>query len=58
MRRRGRTTARAYVWEKVIDELLLRTEFAAAQQAVRTIPAPMESKAVPVRPRKPGVARG
>jgi glycosyltransferase involved in cell wall biosynthesis len=38
MRRRGRTTARAYVWEKVIDELLLRIEFAAAQQAVRPVP--------------------
>ncbi len=39
MRRLGRTTARAYVWEKVIDELLLRIEFAAAQQAVRPVPA-------------------
>src|ERR1700686_1142113 len=38
MRRRGRTTARAYVWEKVIQELLLRVEFAAAQQAVRPAP--------------------
>jgi glycosyltransferase involved in cell wall biosynthesis len=56
MRRRGRTTARAYVWEKVIDELLLRIEFAAAQQAVR--PAPAEPKAAPARSRRPGVARG
>jgi glycosyltransferase involved in cell wall biosynthesis len=39
MRRRGRTTARQYVWEKVIQELLLRVEFAAAQQAVRPAPA-------------------
>ena len=39
MRRRGRTTAREYVWEKVIDQLLLRIEFAAAQQAVRPPPA-------------------
>jgi glycosyltransferase involved in cell wall biosynthesis len=38
MRRRGRMTARQYVWEKVIEELLLRIEFAAAQQAVRTPP--------------------
>jgi hypothetical protein len=38
MRRRGRVTARAYTWEKVIEQLLLRIEFAAAQQAV-TIPA-------------------
>jgi glycosyltransferase involved in cell wall biosynthesis len=35
IRRRGRVTARAYTWEKVIEQLLLRTEFAAAQQAVR-----------------------
>jgi glycosyltransferase involved in cell wall biosynthesis len=35
IRRRGRVTARQYTWEKVIDQLLLRTEFAAAQQAVR-----------------------
>ena len=35
MRKRGRTTARDYVWEKVIDQLLLRIEYAAAQQAVR-----------------------
>ena len=34
MRRHGRTTARAYVWEKVIDQLLLRADFAAARQAV------------------------
>jgi glycosyltransferase involved in cell wall biosynthesis len=35
IRRRGRVTARAYTWEKVIDELLLRIELAAAQQAFR-----------------------
>ena len=34
MRRRGRTTARDYRWEKVIDQLLLRVGFAAARQAV------------------------
>jgi len=37
IRRRGRVTARAYTWEKVIEQLLLRIEFAAAQQAV-TVP--------------------
>ncbi len=37
IRRRGRVTARAYTWEKVIEQLLLRIEFAAAQQAV-TLP--------------------
>jgi glycosyltransferase involved in cell wall biosynthesis len=58
IRRRGRVTARSYVWEKVIDELLLRIEFAAAQQAVRTPPAPPEPKPAPARTRKPGVARG
>jgi glycosyltransferase involved in cell wall biosynthesis len=38
IRRRGRVTARSYTWEKVIDQLLLRLEFAAAQQAVRLSP--------------------
>jgi len=52
IRRRGRTTARAYVWEKVIQELLLRIEFAAAQQAVR-LP---EGQAGPRRPRPRGRA--
>jgi glycosyltransferase involved in cell wall biosynthesis len=46
MRRRGRTTARQYVWEKVIKELLLRVEFAAAQQAVRPFPAPATMRKV------------
>jgi glycosyltransferase involved in cell wall biosynthesis len=44
IRRRGRTTARQYVWEKVIRELLLRVEFAAAQQAVRPPPPPRTKK--------------
>ena len=35
IRKRGRSTAKEYVWEKVIDELMLRIEFAAAQQAAR-----------------------
>jgi glycosyltransferase involved in cell wall biosynthesis len=54
MRRRGRVTARAYTWEKVIDQLLLRIEFAAAQQAV-TIPAgaPDEPRVARRRTRKP-----
>jgi glycosyltransferase involved in cell wall biosynthesis len=60
MRRHGRTTARTYVWEKVIDELLLRIEFAAAQQAVRPPPAQpkpsIKPKASPTR--KPEVAHG
>jgi hypothetical protein len=48
MRRRGRTTAREYVWEKVIDVLLLRTEFAAALQAVK-VPEPGPSTRRPAR---------
>jgi glycosyltransferase involved in cell wall biosynthesis len=35
LRRRGRRTAREYTWEKVIELILLKVEFAAAQQAVR-----------------------
>src|SRR5207237_5321744 len=35
IRKRGRTTAKDFVWEKVIDQLMLRIEFAAAQQTVR-----------------------
>jgi len=48
MRRRGRTTARQYVWEKVIQELLLRVEFVAAQQAVRP-PPPLPAKKLSTR---------
>jgi glycosyltransferase involved in cell wall biosynthesis len=53
MRRRGRVTARQYTWEKVIDQLLLRVDFAAAQQAVR-LPAtePAATKAPKRPPRK------
>jgi glycosyltransferase involved in cell wall biosynthesis len=35
IRKRGRATAREYVWDKVIDQLLVRVELAAARQAVR-----------------------
>jgi glycosyltransferase involved in cell wall biosynthesis len=35
LRKRGHTTARDYVWDKVIDQLSLRVEFAAARQAVK-----------------------
>ncbi|HET7418746.1 MAG TPA: glycosyltransferase [Candidatus Dormibacteraeota bacterium] len=35
LRRRGRETARDYVWEKVIDQLLLKVGFAAERQAVK-----------------------
>jgi glycosyltransferase involved in cell wall biosynthesis len=35
MRRRGRATARDYLWDKVVEQLLLRVEFAAARQGVK-----------------------
>ena len=54
IRRRGRTTAREYVWEKVIAQLLLRVEFAAAQQAVR---APSVQPPMPAA-RRPTARRG
>jgi len=50
MRRRGRVTARAYTWEKVIEQLLLRIEFAAAQQAV-TIAGAAQADPRAARPR-------
>lgn len=49
IRKRGRTTARDYAWEKVIDQLLLRIDLAAAQQAVR-----LEAADVPPPPTKIG----
>jgi hypothetical protein len=51
MRRRGRVTARQYTWDKVIAELLMRADFAAAQQAVR-LPTndPVTTKAPPKTP--------
>jgi glycosyltransferase involved in cell wall biosynthesis len=52
IRRHGRTTARAYVWEKVIDQLLLRVEFAAAQQSVRAIEAEANGKPIVARKRR------
>lgn len=47
IRRRGRSTAQDYAWEKVIDQLLLRIDLAAAQQAVR-----LEGADVPPPPAK------
>jgi glycosyltransferase involved in cell wall biosynthesis len=34
LRKRGRVTARDYLWDRVIGQLLLRVEFAAARQGV------------------------
>ena len=47
LRKRGRVTARDYLWEKVIDQLLLRIDFAAERQAVELPVAPI------TKPRKP-----
>ncbi len=47
IRKRGLATARDYSWEKVIDQLLLRIDLAAAQQAVR-----LEGADVPPPPAK------
>jgi glycosyltransferase involved in cell wall biosynthesis len=48
LRRRGKATARDYVWEKVIEQLLLRIDFAAARQAVAGVTEP-PGKAAPRR---------
>ncbi len=57
IRRRGRVTARAYTWEKVIEQLVLRIEFAAARQAV-TVPngAPQGAMTSPRRRLRKGGA--
>ncbi len=57
MRKRGRATARDYLWDRVIDELMLRIEFAAARQAV-ALPATPPPPRPPVRRqvRKPDAA--
>jgi glycosyltransferase involved in cell wall biosynthesis len=59
IRRRGKVTARQYTWEKAIDQLLLRTEFAAAQQAVRLPAAQPAAARTARRPsRKAATPRG
>jgi glycosyltransferase involved in cell wall biosynthesis len=59
IRRHGRQTAKDYVWEKVIDQLLLRVEFAAALQGV-TLPEGGPPPANRTRPRgaTPAATRG
>ena len=44
LRKRGRVTARDYVWEKVIDQLLLRVDYAAERQAVKLPAAPVKKR--------------
>jgi glycosyltransferase involved in cell wall biosynthesis len=56
MRKRGRATARDYVWEKVIDELLLRVDFAAARQGVDIPEVPAPRPVPRRRVRKPDAA--
>jgi glycosyltransferase involved in cell wall biosynthesis len=56
MRRRGRATARDYVWEKVIDQLLLRIEFAAAQQSVKLPSAEVVASRASRRPARKAAA--
>jgi glycosyltransferase involved in cell wall biosynthesis len=53
IRSRGRTTARIYVWEKVLDQLLLRIELAAIQQAVRVPRLSTDQSSSPRRQRRP-----
>jgi len=56
IRKRGRVTAKDFVWDKVIDHLLLRVELAASQQSVRLVGPDGRRVAVPERrrvPRKP-----
>jgi glycosyltransferase involved in cell wall biosynthesis len=57
IRRRGRVTARQYIWDKVIDELLLKVDFAGAQQAVRLPPAALEASKAVKRPASKAAAR-
>ena len=56
IRERGRGTALDYAWEKVIDQLLLRIDLAAAQQAVRLeaadVPPPPTKLTEPPAPRR------
>jgi glycosyltransferase involved in cell wall biosynthesis len=56
LRRRGKATARDYLWEKIIDQLLLRIDFAAARQAV-TSPAEPGGKPVARRAVRPTARR-
>ena len=44
LRRRGRVTARDYLWPNVIDQLMLRIDFAAERQAVSRPPEPAPRK--------------
>jgi glycosyltransferase involved in cell wall biosynthesis len=58
MRKRGRATARDYVWAKVIEQLLLRVDFAAARQAVVLPPPGQRAARRAPAPRRTGPRRG
>ncbi len=53
IRKRGRATAKDFVWEKVIEHLLLRVDFAAAQQSVKlaAVQPVVERRRAPRKPR-------
>jgi len=53
IRKRGRATAKDFTWERVIDQLLLRIEFAAAQQSVRLAAADEPARRPAERRRAP-----
>ncbi|HVH63818.1 MAG TPA: glycosyltransferase [Candidatus Dormibacteraeota bacterium] len=52
IRSRGQRTARDYLWEKVIDQLMLRIDFAAARQAVAMAAPPASPQKIARKPRK------
>lgn len=52
MRKRGRRTARDYLWANVIDQLLLRADFAAARQAVSLRVEAKRPRTAPRPPRR------
>lgn len=57
IRKRGHTTARDYTWEKVIGQLLLRIDFAAARQGVAAGEPEASPRTVARAPRKGAAGR-
>ena len=57
IRKRGRATAKDFAWDRIIDQLLLRVELAAARQSVRlaaesgTATPPVPRRRPPAKPR-------
>jgi glycosyltransferase involved in cell wall biosynthesis len=48
LRKRGRVTARDFLWEKVIDQLLLRIDYAAERQGVQLPEQPVTKRSTRV----------